>query len=47
MCAKLMINSGVTHLFYRKAYRDPTGIEVLRQAGVVPVPYDRWREEWR
>lgn len=47
MCAKLMINSGVTHLFYRKAYRDPTGIEVLRQGDVVPVPYDRWRNEWR
>lgn len=47
MCAKLFINSGVTHVFYRKAYRDPTGIEVLRTGGVTPVPYDRWREQWR
>ncbi len=47
MCAKLIINSGVTHLFYRKAYRDPTGVEVLQQGGVVPVLYDRWDQEWR
>ncbi len=47
MCAKLIINSGVTHLFYRRAYRDPTGIEVLQQGGVVPVLYDKWVKEWR
>src|SRR3989475_12931526 len=42
MCAKLMINSGVSHVFYRKPYRDPSGIEVLGQGGVVPALYDRW-----
>src|SRR2546421_4654200 len=47
MCAKLIINSGVTHVFYRKAYRDPSGIEVLEQGRVVPVLYDRWVGEWR
>lgn len=47
MCAKLMINSGVTHLFYRREYRDPTGVELLASVGVVPVHYDRWAEEWR
>src|SRR3989442_5217124 len=47
MCAKLMINSGVSHVFYRKPYRDPSGIEVLGQGGVVPVLYDRWVSEWR
>lgn len=47
MCAKLMINSGVTHLFYRRPYRDPSGIELLASAGVVPVQYDRWEHEWR
>lgn len=47
MCAKLIINSGVTHVFYRKAYRDPSGIEVLEQGGVTPVLYDRWVGEWR
>jgi len=47
MCAKLMINSGVTHVFYRHAYRDPSGIELLASAGVTPVLYDRWQDEWR
>jgi dCMP deaminase len=47
MCAKLLINSGVTHVFYRIAYRDPSGIELLAEAGVTPVLYDRWKDEWR
>jgi len=47
MCAKLIINSGVTQVFYRKAYRDPSGIEVLAQGKVTPVLYDRWVAEWR
>lgn len=47
MCAKLIINSGVSHVFYRKAYRDPSGVEVLTTAGVAPVLYDRWVAEWR
>ncbi len=47
MCAKLIINSGVTHLYFRKAYRDPTGLEVLQQAGIETIEYDRWQHEWR
>ena len=47
MCAKLMINSGVTHVFYRRAYRDPSGIELLTTAGVKPVLYDKWEKAWR
>lgn len=47
MCAKLMINSGVTHLFYRRPYRDPSGVELLAHAGVTPVAYDRWEHAWR
>jgi dCMP deaminase len=47
MCAKLMINSGITHVFYRRPYRDPSGIELLVTAGVTPVRYDRWEQAWR
>jgi len=47
MCAKLVINSGVTHLFFRRIYRDPSGIEILRSAGVTTVLYDRWCDAWR
>jgi dCMP deaminase len=47
MCAKLMIQAGVTHFFYRDEYRDPEGIQVLRQGGVTVVRYTRWRDAWR
>jgi dCMP deaminase len=47
MCAKLMINSGVTHVFYRRVYRDPSGVELLERTGVAPVLYDRWEKAWR
>jgi dCMP deaminase len=47
MCAKLIIQSGVTHVFYREAYRDPAGLDVLRAGGIEAVLYDRWATEWR
>lgn len=47
MCAKLLVQAGISHLYYRKAYRSPEGIEVLRRGGIVPVHYTRWAEEWR
>ena len=47
MCSKLIINSGVTHVFYRKQYRDPTGVELLSEAGLVPVEYNQWAAAWR
>jgi deoxycytidylate deaminase len=46
-CAKLMIQANVTHLFYREAYRNPEGINVLKQGGVTVVHYTRWRDTWR
>ncbi len=46
-CAKLMINSGITHVFFRRQYRDPSGVELLTSSGVTPVLYDRWAEAWR
>ena len=47
MCAKLMVQAQVSHLYYRSLYRDPAGLEVLDQAGIVTVHYDRWRDHWR
>jgi dCMP deaminase len=46
-CAKLMIQANVTHLFYREAYRDPAGLDVLRQGGVATIHYTRWQNAWR
>jgi len=47
MCAKLIIQSGVSHVFYRSAYRDPAGVEVLVAGGVKPVLYTQWKDDWR
>jgi dCMP deaminase len=47
MCAKMIINSNVARVCYRLAYRDLSGVEVLRQGGVEAVRYDRWRDRWR
>ncbi len=47
MCAKLLVQAKVSHVFYRQAYRDPSGLEVLERAGVVAVHYTRWKDTWR
>ena len=46
-CAKLLIQGNVSHLFFREAYRDPAGLQVLEQAGVRAVHYVRWMRDWR
>ena len=47
MCAKLMIQANVAYLFYREAYRDAGGLEVLRYGGVATIQYTRWKDAWR
>jgi deoxycytidylate deaminase len=47
MCAKMIINANVAKVYYREAYREPAGLDVLRQGGVEVVHYDRWRDRWR
>ena len=47
MCAKLLIQANVTHVFYREPYRKPDGILTLEKGGVKPVHYVRWRDAWR
>jgi dCMP deaminase len=47
MCAKMIINSNVARVYYRTPYRDPAGLEVLREGGVDVQLYDRWRGLWR
>jgi dCMP deaminase len=44
MCAKLMVQAHVSHLFYRTTYRDTTGLEVLDKADIVAVHYTRWKD---
>jgi dCMP deaminase len=47
MCAKMVVNSNVGRVYFRDAYRDPAGVEVLRRGGVEAEQYDRWRQAWR
>ncbi len=45
-CAKLMVQSDVGHLFFREAYRDTSGVDILRDAGVSVIHYTRWQRAW-
>ena len=47
MCAKMIVNSNVARVYYRNAYRDASGLEVLRLGGIEVVQYDCWRDLWR
>ena len=47
MCAKLMVQASVSHVFFREAYRDPAGLEVLERGGVLTVQYTRWQDSFR
>ena len=43
----VMVQANISHLFYRHAYRDGGGLQVLEDAGVVTVQYTRWKDAWR
>lgn len=47
MCAKMAVNTNVGRVYYRSGYRDPSGLEVLRAAGVEVLHYDGFRDLWR
>ncbi len=47
MCAKLLIQANVTHLYYRRPYRNPDGLHILKKGGVKAIHYIRWKDAWR
>ena len=47
MCAKMIVNANVARVFYRTAYRDASGLDILAAAGIETVGYARWRALWR
>ncbi len=47
VCAKLMIQANISYVFYREPYRDPAGLLVLEQAGLVALHYSKWKDAWR
>jgi dCMP deaminase len=34
MCAKAMVNAGISRVVYDEEYRDPSGVNLLRDAGI-------------
>ena len=34
MCAKAIVNSGIDEVIYLEQYRDPSGLDILRDAGI-------------
>jgi dCMP deaminase len=47
MCAKMIVNSNVERVYYRRPYRKSDGIQVLQLGGVEVEQYDRWQDLWR
>ncbi len=41
LCAKILINAGVTDIVFRDPYPDPLSEELLSEAGIVPRALDR------
>ena len=40
MCAKAIINAGVSEVVYVEEYRDLSGVELLKNAGIIVRKYD-------
>ena len=47
MCAKLVVQANISHVFYRERYRNSAGLDVLERGGIVAVHYTRWKDAWR
>lgn len=43
-CAKLIIQSGIKKVYYREDYRDMSGVELLKTAGIDVEQVNAWNE---
>jgi len=41
-CAKAIINSGIKKVVYENKYRDLTGVNILKEAGVEIISFLDW-----
>ena len=39
MCAKAMINAGIREVIYDREYRDLSGVDLLRETGIIVRPF--------
>lgn len=42
VCAKLIVNAGIERVVYHNEYRDRTGLDILRDRGIVAEQIDGW-----
>ena len=43
-CAKLIIQAGISKVYYTEDYRDMSGVELLQQAGIIVEQVNTWNE---
>lgn len=43
-CAKLIIQAGISKVYYTEEYRDMSGVELLQQAGIIVEQVNAWNE---
>jgi len=41
-CAKLIIQAGISNVYYTEDYRDMSGVELLQQAGIIVEQVNVW-----
>jgi deoxycytidylate deaminase len=44
MCAKAIVNAGIDEVVYHEEYRDLSGVEILKDSGVVTRTFSSTRE---
>ena len=44
MCSKLIIGAGIREVIYDKDYRDVSGLDILRDAGIIVRKFNTRRE---
>lgn len=43
-CAKLIIQAGISEVYYTEDYRDMSGVELLKTAGIIVEQVNAWNE---
>jgi dCMP deaminase len=43
-CAKLIIQAGICNVYYTEDYRDMSGVELLKRAGIIVKQVNTWNE---
>jgi len=40
VCAKMLVNAGITHIYYEQGYPDELAVKILEEAGIAVEPLD-------